>query len=276
MLRQACVWGLVAAALVSAVPAQADKVDEVQKAIAEKLKEHKSYRFKSITTTNFTNPQMKMESRSEMIYAARNEGDKQLSRIESTQQTKTVTGGHEQTMQTKSTTIMNGEYIYTLSEVDGQKMATKMKMDPKMAQAGPELNLREDWDTKILPDEKVDGRTAWVIEQRARDPQPMQPVVMTTYYCKDTGLALKMVGKDKDGNVMYESIIKDIELDPSLPKDHFEFKPPPGVQVMDMTQMQQGQSGGGMSSDDSDDAEEEKEAEPEPDKKKRKIPGLPF
>ena len=51
----------------------------------------------------------------------------------------------------------------------------------------------------------------------------------------DTGLPVKTITVGKDGNTMMEQTYSDFEINPEIDDAIFEFTPPEGIQVMDMT-----------------------------------------
>jgi outer membrane lipoprotein-sorting protein len=119
----------------------------------------------------------------------------------------------------------------------GQKMATKQK--PEVAATGDPKELfkkmHSDNTVKMLPDEKVDGVSTVVFEVVPKDVAGSPVAKSIMYFAKDTGINVKVVGKDKDGKDVFSNMSTDIKLNTEIANDHFVFKAPEGVQVMDMT-----------------------------------------
>lgn len=63
----------------------------------------------------------------------------------------------------------------------------------------------------------------------------MLPQKMITWISADTGLPVKIIMIGKNGATMMEQTYSDFQINPTIDDSVFEFTPPEGVQVMDMT-----------------------------------------
>ena len=234
--------GALAAGLL-ACTAAADTLESVEKAIIEKVAQHKSYQFKSAVTQNMDMPEMKIESQTQGTFEFLKKGDKWLYRSEAKTKSTTVAQGHEQKSDNTVLMICDGEYMYTLSESDGQKSAMKSRMGAEQFTMLTDKayfdSLRKDWDLKLLPDETVDGKATWAIEatfKQAKTAPAGTMITMITYFDKENGLGIKMIGKDTAGKTVMTSTTTDIKINPTLNADRFVFKAPAGVQIIDVSQ----------------------------------------
>jgi outer membrane lipoprotein-sorting protein len=217
----------------------AETVESVAKKIGEQTAKYKSLQY-SMHSVN-EGQAMVGKSTTTGQFQAMRKGEKTLSRMESKSSQKIG----EQTQEYVSTMINDGEFMYTITDAGGQKMAMKMKVDPKMAGADPLDSesafkaMGKDFNLKVLPDAAVDGKDAWVIEATPKDTKNPNMVMakMVSYYDKKTGIPVKSLGYDKDGKVINTMVISDVKTNADISADRFVFKAPPGVEVMDMTKM---------------------------------------
>ena len=163
-----------------------------------------------------------------------NKPDKELLRMEMTLEAD-VAG---QKMEGTVTTIYDGEFIYIVSEMFGRK--TIIKQNPgAMAQtpAGKHMfeGLKENYELKVLPGEKVDGKDAFVIEAVPKGTGPQPVARMKLFLMKENGIMVKMLGYDSAGSEFMTTVYSNIKINPKIDESRFVFKAPDGVQVMDMT-----------------------------------------
>ena len=197
----------------------AETVESVEKKLAEKWS-----KVKSMSTT------VKMEGASPAMsgagaYELMKKGDRILFRME-------LTLGS----QASTTTISDGEFMYSSTDHMGQKMAVKMKHDEAQAMTPTTqlAKLRETHELKLLPDQSIDGHAVYVIEAT---PKQQTPGVGRTvsYYAKETGIPLRVTTDDPSGKVMSDMTFTDVKINPKIDASRFVFKAPEGVQVVDMT-----------------------------------------
>jgi len=89
-----------------------------------------------------------------------------------------------------------------------------------------------------LPDEKLDGKPAYVLEARLRpdDPQAATSEISRTlyYYDKETGLIVRVLAYDRKGKVASTTITSEIRTDADIAADRFIFEPPEGIKIEEL------------------------------------------
>lgn len=228
--------GLMTISLASVV--QAQSLEDVEKKLVEAHSKIKSYTSKTKTTQSFDmGGGNKMSSDYGGTVEWKRDGEKTKFRTEMKGTTIQNMGGTENKMDVSVLMVSDGDALYTLSEQMGQKMATKQKPDTAMTGDPKKLfeKIKADNEVKVLPEEKVDGAAAVVLEvtPKSADQSPIAKSVM--YFAKDTGINVKVVGKDKDGKEVFTNSVSDVKTSVDIAADRFVFKAPEGVQVMDMT-----------------------------------------
>ena len=217
---------------------QAQSLDDVEKKLVEAHSKLKSYTSKTKTTQSFDmGGGNKMSSDYGGTVEWKRDGDKTKFRTEMKGTTVQNMGGTENKMDVSVLMISDGDALYTLSEQMGQKMATKQKPDTAMTGDPSKLfeKIKAENNVKVVGDEKVDGMATIVLEVIPKnvDQNPVAKSLM--YFAKDTGINVKIVGKDKDGKDVFTNTSSDIKMNVDLAADRFVFKAPEGVEVMDMT-----------------------------------------
>ena len=166
-------------------------------------------------------------------------GDKQLFRFD--QQYEQVVGAEKLTIVELS--VFDGEYLYTLQEFGGKRVAVKRTKDALQGRGGGKTmldSLRTNYALKLGGDTKVAGQDAWVIEAT---PQPNSQGggmhTMRLMVAQSTGVPLKVetvVNDDKDGKVQMSVTYSDAKVDAKLDAERFTIKALGDVQIMDFTQ----------------------------------------
>ena len=233
-----CILGLFSANV------SAESIDDVKKKIHDKLSSYKTMQFKTKTTTDMTNEQFSMKSDSTSNIEAAKKGDKVLSRMEMTTKGETKFSGQSQKTDSNMVVVCDGDYIYTYSDAQGMKSATKQKVDKNnFTNFFDHMNswkqMEQTHTFKLAPDETVDGKPCWVIESNMKNAPAGMPAQgkSLSYYDKSTGISLKSVAYDDKGKVTTTSTTTDIKLDGSIPPDKFVFKAPAGVEVVDQAEL---------------------------------------
>lgn len=84
---------------------------------------------------------------------------------------------------------------------------------------------------ELLPDDTIDGRSAFVFEGERSDGR-----VKTRFHLdKETGIMLKTVVEKESDKTTYGNTLSDIQLDTEFSEDYCIFIPPEGVEVEDLT-----------------------------------------
>jgi len=151
----------------------------------------------------------------------------------------------EQTMESKTLTIFDGEQFFVQQESFGNKIAMKTKeqdMAGSSAQFGEDLfkGLKEQFELSLEGEEKVNGKDAYVLSGKPKAGNPAVAMFskMVHYIDKETGIPVKTVALGQNGQEMMVQTFTNIKLNPELKPERFEYTPPPGVTVMDMSDMQ--------------------------------------
>lgn len=274
---------VVATALVGSAWAAADTLESVEKAITDKVAKLNSYSMKNTFKQDMETAEYSNKAEGHSTLEAQKSGEVWLFRMEGTQKMTMKMGGQETKNDGTSLMVCDGKFNWFLSENNGQKMCMKSKADKMTNIITKEYfdEMRKTHDVKLGADESVDGKSCWTIEFSAKEPTPGGPNVMIMNFDKDTGLNLKMVGKDDKGKVIMTSSTTDVKVNPSIAADRFTFKVPEGVQVQDMTQMGDsagaGDSGAAKAEEPKKEEpkKEEPKEEPKKEDKKPKLPKLP-
>lgn len=229
-----------AAIAVSAGSTHAETWENVAKKIGEASAKIKSMQYKMKIVQETKDPNMTNKSESEMSFEYVEKDGKIQYRQDLKTKSETKYEGGEMKNNITMQTVCDGDYIYTFSDTDGNKQATKSKVKkdslPKMDQTDAMKEFEKNFEIKVLPDETVDGRPTFVVEMTPKDPQ-MKAYVgkMVSCYCKETGMPLKSTTYDGKGQLNSTTTLTEIKVNPTIAPDRFKFTPPAGVEVQDMT-----------------------------------------
>jgi outer membrane lipoprotein-sorting protein len=270
--------------------ARAETIDEVGKKLDENYAKLKSYTAKGKSEQKMEMPQVgKFESATEFTIEWMRRGDQALMRSDSKTAVTQNMQGEESKSETAVTTISDGKFIYFLSEEltgerKGQKTAMKNVAPPDTNNFRQMLD-NEQMTFKLMPDETVDGQECVVVEGRAKSAEAGSPWNRgLIYFRKDAGLFVKMVGYDDNDKPVSTTTLTDIKLNADISPERFEFKAPPGVEVIDQTQMpthemaappkEEAPKEAPKQADEPSKPDEQKKADNN-DEKKPKLPSLP-
>lgn len=235
----------LAVCAVTAVAVRAETIDEVKKKIHEKVSKYKSIQYTLEMKTDMDTPQFKMSSTTRQTAQFVNKGDKILARMESETSSTQKMGEQENKQEVKSLDVCDGNFWYSMADQGGEKTATKRKADVKKEgnpfdpQNGFK-QMEEHFDVKLMPDETVNGKPAWVFEMKLKPGNPAASMMgrALAYYDKETGVSLKGVSFDPAGKPTSTSTTTDVKIDADIPADRFVFKAPEGVTVQEMPEQQ--------------------------------------
>lgn len=235
----------LAVCAVTTMSARAETIDEAKKKIHDKVSKYKSIQYKLEMKTDMDTPQFKMSSTTKQTAQFVNKGDKILARMESDINSVQKMGEQESKQDVKSLDVCDGTYWYTLADQGGEKTATKRKADVKKEGNPFDPNfgfkqMDEHFDVKLLPDETVNGKPAWVFEMKMKPGNPAAAMMgrALAYYDKETGISLKGVSFDPAGKPTSTSVTSDVKIDADIPADRFTFKAPEGVKIQEMPEDQ--------------------------------------
>ncbi len=273
-----CLFAMLAGGL----SGRAETVDEVAKDITAKMKALKSVTAKVRTETDMEGPGFKTSTRSDGQLEMLRRGDKLLTRMESRDSATTDVNGQVDKRTGTTLSIMDGEYVYALNDINGEKTATRMKVATPV-DGDPFESLKPIYTLEVLPEEKIDGAACHVIKLTPKAGAGPGGT-MLQYYRKDCGMVVKTVSNDASGKPLLTMTYSDVKLGADISPDRFVFQAPPGVTVVDMTQdLQQAPvAKEPVQPEEQQPAEEGSDDEPAPAKPKGekkkggiKIPGLP-
>ncbi|MCK6470714.1 MAG: hypothetical protein L6R28_03105 [Planctomycetes bacterium] len=235
MRSLSCRAAVAVAVLLVGASLHAATLEEIQKELAAKRDACTSLSFDQTIVMEMKNEQMSITSKGTGTVESLKKGDKYLTRSESTTTGEQNVGGTAMPIKMASLMIYDGEWVYTLQDTNGMKQAIKMK-------PGKEQDMGQDWvasmkenfELKVLADEKVEGEDCYVLECTAKDSKA-GGTKMTISIAKSCGVPVKTVAALPGGSNTVTA--KNIKVNPSIAEGRFVFKAPEGVQVMDMSQM---------------------------------------
>jgi outer membrane lipoprotein-sorting protein len=232
-------WAEEATADKPAATAEDPRLAEVEAACIKAWGEPKSMTANIEIEMNLTMPGISMTGEGSGWVKMMREGELIKSRAEFTQNMTQKMGDNEQKMQSKTTTVSDGKYAYSLSENNGQKMCVKVDATKNQTQEPEEMfkTLREQYVLKVLPDEKMDGVDVYVIEGTNKPGTPANPMMskIMIRIGKKHGMIVQQQMINNEGKPVQSMRYKDIQFDVPVDKSNFEFTPPEGVQVIDQT-----------------------------------------
>ena len=146
--------------------------------------------------------------------------------------------------------IADGTTVWTYQPT--MKMVTRIDLQKLTAATGMEKAAQKNSDIaqpfqglqsesiRLLRTEEKDGKKVYVLEGTPDTSElpdfPFKPAKIQIWVGDESGLLQKMVMLDAQGNEMMSQIYENIEVNVDVPAEQFEFTPPEGVQVMDMTE----------------------------------------
>ncbi len=206
-----------------------ETVESIEKKIIAKWAKVPSMTAK--TTMDMTMQGMSMKSTGTMEYMKK--GEKELYRIEMTM-SQSFAG---QEMKGGASTVCEGDYVYVLTDMMGQKNAMKQKAEDFKGSPGGEQmfkTLKETNELKVLPDEKVDGQAVYVLEAKPKSGGMQQIAKTKLFFAKDTGIPIKTLGLGPNDEAIMTMTVTDIKLGANVDAARFVFKAPEGVEVIDV------------------------------------------
>jgi outer membrane lipoprotein-sorting protein len=217
---------------------RAEDLASVEKEIIRKWQKHRSMKAKVTQQETMDAQKGKATQHGEGSYEFMRKGGELLFRSEMKSSMEVEAGGQKMKFELNTLTVCDGKYVYTLSDRVGMKSAIKAKPDPG---SGADLkafleSLQAQNTLKLLDEQGVDGHDAYAIEATPKSARPGRPYSTIVYYfSKDHGFLLKEEGRDKDGKAVQTKSYTNLEFDVDIDPKRFEFKPPEGVIVQDLT-----------------------------------------
>ncbi len=222
--------------------AQDPKLDDVEKQIIKKWQDVKSIQCHMEMTSDQPPSKMKMDG--DMKYLKQD--GKSMYRMEGKMEMSFAMGDTEQKMNGTYLTVSDGKDAYTLQEMSGMmgmpptKQCMKMNPDTADQMQDPRKmfeQLKKDHTLKVEADADFDGEKCWVIAATPKSPSPGMPARQTYMFRQSDGLMSKTESFDAAGKKLSTAEMTKYKLNEKMDKATFEFTPPEGVEVMDMTNM---------------------------------------
>ena len=141
----------------------------------------------------------------------------------------------ETTRERQSTIIVDGEFTYMWGEEGGKEFAQKMdtNKDEIVRIGGRALldQLKSLYELQLTRNQVLDGREAYIIAGR---PWQGRGRSAFAFDCA-LGVMLQMRMENESGLITRTVTFSNFKINPEFEESHFEFRPPDGVQVLDMT-----------------------------------------
>lgn len=240
MLRISCLIVAVVAIATGHVLA-GETLESVEKKIVEQWEKHRSVSASFAMTQNMETSGMKADSTSEGTYEYMKDGERHLYRMDMTTTMVQDLGGQTMKSLSKIMMIDDGEFQYTLAEVQqlNEPMVIKAKSNPtKINGCGKAMfdSLHKQYDLKLMPDKTVSGKSVYVIQGTPKATSSAPRGGFFYYFRKDIGMPVKIVYLDKDGKTVQTMTYSDIKLNAKIDRNRFVFKAPDGAQFKDTTE----------------------------------------
>ena len=233
-----CATVVLSVLAMSVAASAGETLESVEKKIIAVWDKHTSMSATMAMSTNMEQMGQKMSMKGSGQVEMMKTGDKELSRMEMTSKMDMGEGAAATSIESKSLAIDDGEFTWMLQERMGQKRVIKAKTGKKQQMGGKQMfqTLREMYELKLLPDEKIDGRSVYVLEGVPKQPMPQMPIKnVLMYFDKEYGAMVKMVSNNAGGQAVQTMAFTNIKLNPKLDPKRFVFEIPEGVPVMDRT-----------------------------------------
>ena len=227
---RAILFSMLAVATIATAAQAQVALEVVEKNVAEKWSQVKSMTAKMTSDSNFEGQPLKSFGPIEFM----NDNGRELVRLE----LKIQRPLPDRVAEALTTMLYDGAYLYTVTDHSGTKAAAKQRPENlHIAPGGRRFFqlLRKNNALRVLPDDKLEGQDVYVIEARPKSPTPQTADTIKFFLSKETGMMLKSVGTDANGNVVITNSYSDIKLNGPATAERFKFEPPPGVDMIDAT-----------------------------------------
>jgi outer membrane lipoprotein-sorting protein len=241
---------LITCLALAATTAAAETADEILADLDTRARTIHSQRAKATVRTQVNSPGYSYESTTKLTSEWELHDGKFLSRVESTTTTEFLTG--EETTKTSSTSLVVNDGEFAWSEMAQGEMVTVTKMATQGFYVLPSKIMAPyegSHEITVADDAEVDGTLCRVLEVRMKPVEGMPPQGQTTlYFGAEDGLLRKMLTIDGTGTQTSSTLLEEIETDIDIDDARFEYTPPKGVEVLDLTGAKPGEGipGGGQ------------------------------
>lgn len=218
-------------------------LDEFKKTIQARVSAYRSIQYRTKVKIDIRTERLTMTGTTEQTYETLRKGDKVLFRAETIVDHTRKENGEDVFLQARTLELCDGEYNYVFIRNMDERKAYRRKTDPNsnynsfnpMAEFA---RMERGSILRMLPDEMVNGRLAYVLEATLRPNTPEErasDVPRTVYYYdRATGLIVKALAYDRKGRIASTTITDSIRINGDIPPDQFVFKVPEGVKIEEM------------------------------------------
>lgn len=201
-------------------------------------------KLESVSANMRINAMMKMgeadiESESNGTYEHQRHGNRIVFRIDLVNVVTSKLQGQMRKAEQTVLTMSDGAACYTVTTQAGRKpTVTKSIPQPGqtiMADKHFFTSLKSSFNLRVLPDQTIENKKAWVIEATPKAASADQPARTLHYIQKESGLRVKSTGHDKSGRRIQLTALSQINLNPEIKPDRFLVELPDDVTIVDMT-----------------------------------------
>lgn len=132
--------------------------------------------------------------------------------------------------------VCDGKNIYNYQAVNGERHATRLNLNafPNPCDYRAMFESQHASSSmRLLPEEKIDGQRTYVIESIPNDRRNSGAARTVWYFSQQHGLSIRNVTEDILGTPTVTATASDFQFDLDIPRARFEFKAPPGVEIVD-------------------------------------------
>lgn len=236
-MRKSLILALAAWAAGAAFAGGDPTLEDVERQLAEKARQVRSVQYRLRESAQRKGELGLTRTHTEGSVEVQRDGELVRFRIELENELLTTVDGQEQQFQNAVESICDGRVVYTLQDQGGVRRAFRSRYTPQMNPLDPAnmfAGLRKTFDLRLVGEGKVDERPAWIVDATLRLPD-IEPIVKRRLYlARDTGIVLRTVGYDVADEPIMESNVIGLKIDAPIDADRFVFRPPPGVEVIEL------------------------------------------
>jgi outer membrane lipoprotein-sorting protein len=237
-MRSRLVFATVLLCLAGSVATVAEQRDlpRTEEAILKAWSKHRSFRANMrIETTSMDDGSLLGESTG--TFEMMTKGDKNYVRrvMATSTDRRATTQPIEETYRVELT--IDGEFAYAYVKFKDSQVSRKRDIMPLMT-LNPTVvlpHLHEDSMVETLPDGEVDGQKTYVLETRPNIRGALPDMRSEFHFRHADGVLVKVVKVDPMRRQIKTATLEEVKLDVKFAPDHFQFRNPPGVQMLDET-----------------------------------------
>ena len=235
MIRFSLAWMAMLSLTAAATARAAESLDDVSRHLDDLARQYRTIQYKVLVTSETTVDGRTIRGTQGVMHEVLRLPDgRALTRYQARGQ---AGGQGDQVAETINLSIYDGQYLYDLRQTPQGTYAFKSKPDHNPHDPIGQLRVaREKFDARLLPDRVFEGKEIYAIEFRPKGSEPGSPSRRTVSYTdRKTGLPVKTISYDEAGKVVSTAAVIEVKVNEDIPRDHFVFQAPPGVEVQDLT-----------------------------------------